>query len=173
MHSVSPTPGQTLRCQMKRNTNIPKWQSHRSHRASSFGKVPLASNRSSQQPRSKRSERIPQQTPHSNSEAPAAPGDEGPTLLDGPGTLASGLKGRLQVTRGGGHFGGGGPSITGSKLHMKLSGCFLRAYLFKVMATTPTSKDISYVHKLLIRDYMCTHRCKHVWVVLTWGHAGD
>lgn len=63
----------------------------------------------------------------------------------------------------------GGPSITGSKLHMKLSGCFLRAYLFKVMATTPTSKDISYVHKLLIRNI-----CAHTGVsVRRWYLPGD
>lgn len=29
MHSLSPTPRQTLRCQVKLNTNIPKWLSHR------------------------------------------------------------------------------------------------------------------------------------------------
>ena len=94
----------------------------------------------------------------------------GPMLLDGPGTLASGHRGRLQVTGEGGHLAGGGPSTTGSKLHMKLSGCFLRAYLFKVIATNPP--DISYVHKLFIKNYMCTQG-KCVWVVLTWGGVGD
>lgn len=87
------------------------------------------------------------------------PETSGPTLLDGPGTLASGHKGRLQVTGWGGHFWRvvGGPSFTGSKLHTKLlSGCFLRVYLFKVLTTTPTNKDISYVHKLFIKNYMCT-----------------
>lgn len=29
LHSLSPSPRQTLRCQMKLNTNIPKWLSHR------------------------------------------------------------------------------------------------------------------------------------------------
>lgn len=159
MHSLSPTPGQTLRCQMKKNTNISKWQSHRSHRAGSFGNASLTSNWSSQKPWSKSSERIPQQTPHSNSEDPAAPGDERAHIVRW--TRHTGLWAQREAA--GDKLGRslwrvvGGPSFTDSKLHMKLlSGCFLRVYLFKVITTTPTSKDISYVHKLFIKNYMCT-----------------
>lgn len=77
VHSLSPTPRQTPRCQMKLNTNIPKWLSHRAGLFGSTGSAPSPLHLSKEARGQKRSRGVPQQKPNSKG-----------VTSDGPGALA-------------------------------------------------------------------------------------
>lgn len=133
MHSLSPTPGQTLRCQMKKEHKHFKvavtqvTQSRLIWECFSHIELELPEALVQKLQNGSKSRH------HILTVRPAAPGDGGAHIVRW--TRHTGLWAQREAAgdKWGGHFGGGGsPSFTDSKLHMKLlSGCFLRVYLFK------------------------------------------
>jgi hypothetical protein len=89
LHSLSPAPRQTLRCQMKLNTNIPKWLSHRAGLFGNTGSSLLAL-----PPRKASGSPGPegQMAFHSSNQILTLRTQRDEWLFDGPGTLTCASK---------------------------------------------------------------------------------